>query len=144
MLIEENRSGSAVKKLLVVTAAAFGAPRHPAALFPPHAPCTVVTNAVAGGAMVATLATRALAPSPALEASSVAAEKMEPFKVRLTPCCLSPALRPRPHPLQMLCTSRRATVAVWVSPGALPLVACSPPSPPPPSNVMCFLADARQ
>ena len=39
------------------------------------------SNAVAGGAVVGTLTTHTLAPAPALKASFVAAEEMEPFKV---------------------------------------------------------------
>ena len=84
---ETNQSG-AMKTLLVVTAA-FGAHnRHPSeppsirpCSFPPHAPCAIGTNAVAGGAVVGTLTAHTLAPAPALKASFVAAEKMEPFKV---------------------------------------------------------------
>ena len=47
------------------------------ALFPPHAPYTISTNAVAGGAFVGTLAIHALDPAPALKASFGAAEKWD-------------------------------------------------------------------
>ena len=90
-----------VMKTLIVVTAAFGARNRTA---PSIRPCShrmpltlryTISNAVAGGAFIGTLATHALGLAPALEESFVAAEKMEPaFKV-CAPCSLaaqSPAI----------------------------------------------------
>ena len=92
-----------------------------------HRPCShrmpltlryTISNAVAGGAFIGTLATHALGLAPALEESFVAAEKMEPaFKV-CAPCSLaaqSPAISalypPAPPSNLMLLATPSLTLA---------------------------------
>ena len=86
-VIEENRSGSAMKTLLVVTAAFGEHNRHPCGSVDCscHTPLAPLVHAVAGGAMVGTLAMNTMAPPAALKEVHPAA-KMQTFrKVRLAP-----------------------------------------------------------
>ena len=82
--------------------------------------CCVRMAEVAGGAFVGTLATHALAPAPALKASYVAAEKMQPAFEVCAPSSLaaqSPAISARaPPPFQCLYLSNVCTClipALW-------------------------------
>ena len=104
MFTEENRSGSAMKTLLVVTAA-FGA--HDRAI---QRPCShrmplaqLLLMPSQAGRLVGTLATHKLAAAPALKAPFVAAEKMEPF-MACAPCLV--ALPPVEPAISVLVASR--------------------------------------
>ena len=109
-------------KTLIVVTAAFGARnRTTPSIGPVPTACPLrytISNAVAGGAFIGTLATHALGLAPALEESFVAAEKMEPaFKV-CAPCSLaaqSPAISalypPAPPSNLMLLATPSLTLA---------------------------------